>query len=132
MIAGRNLPLGKRVEVGLTYIYGIGRSSSRTILEMAEIHVDTYVRDLTEAEIVRLRDIVDEWFVVEGDLRARRVEDVRRLIEIGCYRGLRHKQALPVRGQGTKRNARTRKGPRAASMAQRGKRKAKDERRLAA
>ena len=121
-IAGINIPLNKRVEVGLTYIYGIGRSTSNELLTKANIDRDTYVRDLTEDEVGRLRDIIDTDLMVEGDLRRERNQNVKRLMEIGCYRGLRHRRGLPVRGQKTKTNARTRKGPKRMSVA--GKKKA--------
>jgi small subunit ribosomal protein S13 len=121
-IAGINIPLNKRVEVGLTYIYGIGRSTSNKLLDEAGISRDTYVRDLTEDEVVKLRDLVDRAIVVEGDLRRERSQNVKRLMEIGCYRGLRHRRGLPVRGQNTKTNARTRKGPKRMQVA--GKKKA--------
>jgi small subunit ribosomal protein S13 len=111
-IAGVNVPRDKRVEVGLTYIYGIGRSTANRILQQTDIHRDTYVRDLTETEVNRLRDAIEKHLMVEGDLRRERANDVKRLMEIGCYRGLRHRRGLPVRGQRTKTNARTRKGPR--------------------
>ena len=120
-IAGVNVPLNKRVEVGLTYIYGIGRSTSNKLLSGAGIDPDTYVRDLTEDEVTKLRDAVDN-LVVEGDLRRERSQNIKRLMEIGCYRGLRHRRGLPVRGQNTKTNARTRKGPKRMSVA--GKKKA--------
>jgi small subunit ribosomal protein S13 len=120
-IAGVNVPLNKRVEVGLTYIYGIGRSTSNKLLNGAGIHPDTYVRDLTEDEVGKLRDAVDD-LTVEGDLRRERSQNIKRLMEIGCYRGLRHRRGLPVRGQNTKNNARTRKGPKRMSVA--GKKKA--------
>jgi small subunit ribosomal protein S13 len=115
-IAGVNVPLNKRVEVGLTYIYGIGRSSSNKLLRDAGISPDTYVRDLTEAEVTKLRDAIDQ-LTVEGDLRRERSQNIKRLMEIGCYRGLRHRRGLPVRGQNTKTNARTRKGPKRMSIA---------------
>src|SRR3954452_17902316 len=121
-IAGVNLPLQKRVEVGLTYIYGIGRSTSNQMLDDLQISRDTYVRDLTEDEVGRLRDRIDQDLVVEGDLRRERSQNVKRLMEIGCYRGLRHRRGLPVRGQNTKTNARTRKGPKRMQVA--GKKKA--------
>ena len=121
-ISGINIPLNKRVEIGLTYIYGIGRSTSNELLEQAGISPDTYVRDLTEDEIGRLRDAIDRGMVVEGDLRRERSQNVKRLMEIGCYRGLRHRRGLPVRGQNTKTNARTRKGPKRMQVA--GKKKA--------
>jgi len=121
-IAGINLPLQKRVEVGLTYIYGIGRSTANELLDELKINRDTYVRDLTEDEVGRLRDAIDNQLVVEGDLRRERSQNIKRLMEIGCYRGLRHRRGLPVRGQNTKTNARTRKGPKRMSVA--GKKKA--------
>jgi small subunit ribosomal protein S13 len=121
-IAGINIPLNKRVEVGLTYIYGIGRSTANELLDELEINRDTYVRDLTEDEVGRLRDLIDRKLTVEGDLRRERSQNVKRLMEIGCYRGLRHRRGLPVRGQNTKTNARTRKGPKRMSVA--GKKKA--------
>jgi small subunit ribosomal protein S13 len=121
-IAGVNIPLNKRVEIGLTYVYGIGQSTSNQLLAEAGIQPDTYVRDLTEDEVVRLRDLIDNDLTVEGDLRRERSQNVKRLMEIGCYRGLRHRRGLPVRGQNTKTNARTRKGPKRMSVA--GKKKA--------
>lgn len=111
-IAGVDLPRDKRVEIALTYIYGIGRSTSKKILQATGINPDTRVRDLTEEEVVRLREYVDKNCKVEGDLRREVSLNIKRLIEIGCYRGLRHRRGLPVRGQRTKTNARTRKGPR--------------------
>ena len=110
-IAGVNVPVGKRVEIGLTYIFGIGRSTAQKILEEAKVDPNTMVKDLTEDEVIRLRDAVDQR-EVEGDLRRERSQDVKRLMEIGSYRGLRHRRNLPVRGQRTHTNARTRKGPR--------------------
>jgi len=121
-IAGINIPLNKRVEVGLTYIYGIGRSTSNDLLSELGISQDTYVRDLTEEEVGKLRDRIDQELTVEGDLRRERSQNVKRLMEIGCYRGLRHRRGLPVRGQNTKTNARTRKGPKRMQVA--GKKKA--------
>jgi small subunit ribosomal protein S13 len=121
-IAGVNIPLNKRVEIGLTYIYGIGRSGSNEVLAKLGISPDTYVRDLTDDEIAKLRDIIDSEYTVEGDLRRERSQNVKRLMEIGCYRGLRHRRGLPVRGQNTKTNARTRKGPKRMQVA--GKKKA--------
>jgi small subunit ribosomal protein S13 len=115
-IAGINVPLNKRVEVGLTYIYGIGRPTSNKLLSAAGINPDTYVRDLTEQEVSKLRDAVEN-LIVEGDLRRERSQNIKRLMEIGCYRGLRHRRGLPVRGQNTKNNARTRKGPKRMSVA---------------
>ncbi|HZO36816.1 MAG TPA: 30S ribosomal protein S13 [Solirubrobacteraceae bacterium] len=122
-IAGINIPLNKRVEIGLTYIYGIGRSTSNELLDSLKISRDTYVRDLTEDEVTRLRDKIDQELVVEGDLRRERSQNIKRLMEIGCYRGLRHRRGLPVRGQKTKTNARTRKGPKRMQVA--GKKKVK-------
>jgi small subunit ribosomal protein S13 len=116
-IAGVNLPLNKRTEIGLTYIYGIGRSTSNTILAEVGVSPDTYVRDLTEDEVAKLRDAIDSGRMVEGDLRRERSQDIKRLQEIGSYRGLRHRRGLPVRGQKTKTNARTRKGPRRMQVA---------------
>ncbi|MDX6674396.1 MAG: small subunit ribosomal protein [Solirubrobacteraceae bacterium] len=121
-IAGINIPLNKRVEVGLTYIYGIGPSTARKLLKDAGTDPDTYVRDLTDDEVVKLRQAIDDNLTVEGDLRRERSQNVKRLQEIGCYRGLRHRRGLPVRGQRTKTNARTRKGPRRMQVA--GKKKA--------
>ena len=120
-IAGINIPLNKRVEVGLTYIYGIGPSTARKLLKDTGISPDTYVRDLTDDEVGKLRDAVDD-LTVEGDLRRERSQNIKRLMEIGCYRGLRHRRGLPVRGQNTKTNARTRKGPKRMQVA--GKKKA--------
>jgi len=116
-ISGVNIPLNKRVEIGLTYIYGIGQSTSQKLLDDAGISRDTYVRDLTEDEVIKLRDAIDQTLTVEGDLRRERSQDVKRLMEIGTYRGLRHRRGLTVRGQRTKTNARTRKGPRKAQIA---------------
>ena len=110
-IAGVDLPREKRVEIGLTYIYGIGRASSVKILEKANVNPDTRVRDLTDEEVGRIRDAIDETVTVEGDLRREIAMNIKRLQEIGCYRGVRHRKRLPVRGQKTKTNARTRKGP---------------------
>ncbi|HEX9481247.1 MAG TPA: 30S ribosomal protein S13 [Solirubrobacteraceae bacterium] len=121
-IAGVNLPLNKRSEIGLAYIYGIGRSTSNKILKDIGIDPDTYIRDLTEDEVAKLRDAIDENLTVEGDLRRERLQDIKRLQDIGCYRGLRHRRGLPVRGQKTKTNARTRKGPKRMQVA--GKKKA--------
>jgi small subunit ribosomal protein S13 len=111
-IAGVDLPRDKRVEIGLTYIYGIGRSLSGEILERAGVDPDTRVNELAESEVARLREIIDRGYKVEGDLRREVQTNIKRLIEIGCYRGMRHRQGLPVRGQRTRTNARTRKGPR--------------------
>jgi small subunit ribosomal protein S13 len=110
-IAGVNIPLNKRVEVGLTYIYGIGRSTSNDILNKAGVSPDTYVKDLTDDEVLKLRERIDQDRTVEGDLRRERSQNVKRLMEIGSYRGLRHRRGLPVRGQRTKTNARQRRGP---------------------
>ncbi|QXM07336.1 30S ribosomal protein S13 [Crassaminicella indica] len=110
-IAGVDLPREKRVEIGLTYIYGIGRKTSNNILDKAGINPDTRVRDLTEEEVGKLRQIIDNEYQVEGDLRREIALNIKRLKEIGCYRGIRHRRGLPVRGQKTKTNARTRKGP---------------------
>ena len=110
-IAGVDLPREKRVEIGLTYIYGIGRASSVKILEKANVNPDTRVRDLTDEEVSRIRDVIDADYNVEGDLRREIALNIKRLQEIGCYRGVRHRKGLPVRGQKTKTNARTRKGP---------------------
>jgi small subunit ribosomal protein S13 len=110
-IAGVNLPREKRTEVGLTYIYGIGRSTAQKVCAELEISMDTKVRDLTDAEVARLRAYIDANLEVEGDLRRKRSADIKRLMEIGCYRGIRHRRGLPVRGQRTRTNARTRKGP---------------------
>ena len=110
-IAGVDLPREKRVEVGLTYIYGIGLKSSQKILAQSGINPDTRVKDLTDAEVNSLREIIDAEYTVEGDLRRQLALDIKRLMEIGCYRGIRHRKGLPVRGQNTKNNARTRKGP---------------------
>jgi small subunit ribosomal protein S13 len=121
-IAGINIPLNKRVEVGMTYIYGIGRSTSNKLLAEAGINPDTYVRELTDDEVSKLRDLIDRDITVEGDLRRERSQAIKRLMEIGSYRGLRHRRGLPVRGQNTKTNARTRKGPKRMQVA--GKKKA--------
>lgn len=110
-IAGVDLPREKRVEVGLTYIYGIGLKSSQKILAQNGINPDTRVKDLTEEEVTKLRESIDNHYTVEGDLRRQVALDIKRLMEIGCYRGIRHRKGLPVRGQNTKNNARTRKGP---------------------
>jgi small subunit ribosomal protein S13 len=119
-IAGINIPLNKRVEVGLTYIYGIGDSTAKKLLADTGVSPDTYVRDLTDDEVVKLREAI-EGLTVEGDLRRERSQNVKRLMEIGCYRGLRHRRGMPVRGQRTKTNARTRKGPRRQQVAGRKK-----------
>jgi small subunit ribosomal protein S13 len=116
-IAGVNLPLNKRSEIGLTYIYGVGRATAKKVLGEVGVSPDTYVRDLTEDEVAKLRDAIDNGVTVEGDLRRERSQDIKRLQEIGCYRGLRHRRGLPVRGQNTKTNARTRKGPKRMQVA---------------
>ena len=110
-ISGVYLPREKRVEIGLTYIYGIGRVSSNKILAAADVNPDTRVKDLTDEEVARIRDVIDGEYTVEGDLRREVAMDIKRLQEIGCYRGIRHRKSLPVRVQKTKTNARTRKGP---------------------
>ncbi|HEX4282730.1 MAG TPA: 30S ribosomal protein S13 [Solirubrobacteraceae bacterium] len=121
-ISGVNIPLNKRVEIGLTYIYGIGRSTSNQLLAELGIEPDRKVRDLTEEEVIKLREAIDRELTVEGDLRRERSQNVKRLQEIGSYRGLRHRRGLPVHGQNTKTNARTRKGPKRMQVA--GKKKA--------
>lgn len=123
-IAGVDIPRDKRVEVSLTYIYGIGKSSSHRILGSAGINPDTRVKDLSETEVTQLRQIIDGEYAVEGDLRREVNMNIKRLTEIGCYRGLRHRRHLPVRGQRTRTNARTRKGPK-KTVAGRGRRKGK-------
>ena len=110
-IAGVDLPRDKRIEIGLTYIYGIGRSSATKIIAQAGVNPDTRVRDLTDEEVKKLSDVIEETMMVEGDLRREIALNIKRLQEIGCYRGIRHRKGLPVRGQNTKNNARTRKGP---------------------
>jgi small subunit ribosomal protein S13 len=116
-VAGVDLPPNKRAQVGLTYIYGIGRSRATSILQEAQVNLDTRVRDLNEDELGRIRSILDAQGEVEGDLRKRVQMDIKRLMDIGAYRGLRHRRGLPVRGQRTHTNARTRKGPRRATVA---------------
>ena len=110
-IAGVDLPKDKRIEIGLTYVYGIGRTSAKKILEMTGINPDTRVKDLTDEEEAKIRECIDHHFIVEGDLRRSVALDIKRLTEIGCYRGQRHRRGLPVRGQRSKTNSRTRKGP---------------------
>ena len=110
-IAGIDLPREKRIEIGLTYIYGIGRKSANDILKLANVNPDTRVKDLTEDQEAALRDVIDKNYTIEGDLRREVALNIKRLTEIGCYRGMRHRRGLPVRGQRTKTNARTRKGP---------------------
>jgi small subunit ribosomal protein S13 len=116
-IAGINIPLNKRVEIGLTYIYGIGRSKANEVLKKTGVDPNTYVKDLTDDEVVKLRETIDNELAVEGDLRRERSQDVKRLMEIGAYRGVRHRRGLPVNGQRTKTNARSRKGPKRMSIA---------------
>ncbi|HEX8367594.1 MAG TPA: 30S ribosomal protein S13 [Pyrinomonadaceae bacterium] len=116
-VSGVDLPPQKRAQIGLTYIYGIGKSRATAVLEEAQINVDTKIRDLSEDELGRIRAILDAQGEVEGDLRKRVQMDIKRLMDIGCYRGLRHRRSLPVRGQRTSTNARTRKGPRKAAVA---------------
>ncbi|HEX8649675.1 MAG TPA: 30S ribosomal protein S13 [Pyrinomonadaceae bacterium] len=116
-VAGVDLPPNKRAQIGLTYIYGIGRSRATSILQQAQVSVDTRVRDLNEDELGRIRAVLEEQGEIEGDLRKRVQMDIKRLMDIGCYRGLRHRRGLPVRGQRTHTNARTRKGPRRATIA---------------
>ena len=110
-IAGVNLPNEKRVEIGLTYIFGIGRKSADDILKATGINPEIRVKDLTEEQVSALRDVIDKQYTIEGDLRRRTALNIKRLVEVGCYRGVRHRKGLPVRGQRTKTNARTRKGP---------------------
>ena len=110
-IAGVDLPRDKRIEIALTYIFGIGLKTSQDLLKISSINPDTRTRDLTEDEVVKLRDAIDKNVIVEGDLRRERQMNIKRLVDIGCYRGRRHRLGLPVRGQNTKNNARTRKGP---------------------
>ncbi|HMF55412.1 MAG TPA: 30S ribosomal protein S13 [Pyrinomonadaceae bacterium] len=116
-VAGVDLPPNKRAEIGLTYIYGIGRSRATSILKEAQVSVDSRIRDLTEDELGRIRAVIESQGEIEGDLRKRMQMDIKRLMDIGCYRGLRHRRGLPVRGQRTHTNARTRKGPRRATIA---------------
>ena len=116
-VAGVDLPPNKRSEIGLTYIYGIGRSRATSILKEAGVNVDTRIKDLNEDELARIRGVLEAQGEIEGDLRKRIQMDIKRLMDIGCYRGLRHRRALPVRGQRTHTNARTRKGPRRATIA---------------
>jgi small subunit ribosomal protein S13 len=120
-IAGVNIPLNKRIEIGLTSIFGVGRSRALEVLAKTGIDPDTYVKDLTDDEIIKLREAIDNDFVVEGDLRRERSQDIKRLTETGTYRGQRHRRGLPVRGQRTKTNARGRKGPRRGQVAQKKK-----------
>ncbi len=116
-VSGVDLPPNKRAQIGLTYIYGIGKSRATAILEQADVSVDSKIKDLSEDELNKIRTIIDEQGDVEGDLRKRVQMDIKRLMDIGCYRGLRHRRGLPVRGQRTSTNARTRKGPRKAAVA---------------
>jgi len=121
-IAGVEMPKGKRIEIALTYIYGIGRSSSQKILQKAGVDVNKKVEEMTDEELTKIREIIDREYKVEGDLRREVAANIKRLIDIGCYRGMRHVRGLPVRGQRTRTNARTRKGPRGSIL---GKRKKK-------
>lgn len=116
-VAGVDLPPNKRAQVGLTYIYGIGKASATAILDKAEVSIHSKIKDLNEDELTRIRTIIDTDYEVEGDLRKHVQMDIKRLMDIGCYRGLRHRRSLPVRGQRTSTNARTRKGPRKAAVA---------------
>jgi len=116
-ISGINIPLNKRVEIGLTYIFGIGRSQALELLRETGVEPDTYVKDLTDDEVIKLREAIDSDLTVEGDLRRERSTNVKRLMEIGAYRGVRHRRALPVNGQRTKTNGRTRKGPKRMQVA---------------
>jgi small subunit ribosomal protein S13 len=120
-IAGIDLPKNKRIEIALTYIYGIGRATSQKILNLANIHWDTKTDDLTDSEVNTIRQVIDSQFKVEGDLRTEVSMNIKRLMDLGCYRGLRHRRGLPVRGQRTHTNARTRKGPRRSVMGKRKK-----------
>ncbi len=120
-IAGVDIPLNKRVEVALTYIYGVGRKTSRDILKLADIDFDKASKNLEDNEVAKLREIIESSYTVEGDLRKEIQSNIRRLVEIGCYRGIRHRQGLPTRGQKTKSNARTRKGPRGSAIAKKKK-----------
>lgn len=121
-ISGVDIPRNKRVEIALTYIYGIGRPTSNDILAQTQINPDTRVKDLTEDELIRLRELIDQQYTVEGDLRRAVQLNIKRLMDIGCYRGIRHRKGLPVRGQRTKTNARTRRGRKGAAIG--GKKKA--------
>lgn len=116
-IAGVDIPLNKRIEVALTYIYGVGRKTSNDILNSAAININKRSKDLDDSEVAKLREIIENQYSVEGDLKNEIQSNIRRLVEIGCYRGLRHRQGLPVRGQCSKSNARTRKGPRGTAIA---------------
>ena len=116
-IAGVDLPPNKRTQIGLTYIYGIGKSRATAILNDVDISIDAKIKDLSEEELQKIRNLIDEQGGVEGDLRKQRQMDIKRLMDIGCYRGLRHRRGLPVRGQRTSTNARTRKGPKRAAVA---------------
>lgn len=120
-IAGVDIPANKRLEIGLTYIYGIGKNMSKKILEEAELDPNIKSQDLTEQEVAMIREIIEKQYIVEGDLRREVQNNIKRLIEIGCYRGIRHRQGLPLRGQKTRSNARTRKGPRGTAIAKKKK-----------
>jgi small subunit ribosomal protein S13 len=124
-IAGVDLPRRKRIEIGLTYIYGIGRSTSRKILDQLDIHLDTHTDDLTDEQINSIRKVIDGEYKVEGDLRTQVSMNVKRLMDLGAYRGLRHRRSLPVRGQRTSTNARTRKGPKRSAIKKKGAAKKK-------
>ncbi|MBW2432586.1 MAG: 30S ribosomal protein S13 [Deltaproteobacteria bacterium] len=124
-IAGVDLPKNKRIEIGLTYIYGIGRSSSRKILDKLAIDIDTSTDQLTEDQVSSIRKVIDSEYKVEGELRTEVSMNIKRLMDLGCYRGLRHRKSLPVRGQRTSTNARTRKGPKRAAVKKRGAAKQK-------
>lgn len=120
-IAGVDIPANKRLEIGLTYIYGIGKNMSKKILEEADVDPNIKSQELTEQEVAKIREVIEKQYVVEGDLRRDVQNNIKRLIEIGCYRGIRHRQGLPLRGQKTQSNARTRKGPRGTAIAKKKK-----------
>ncbi len=120
-IAGVDIPANKRLEIGLTYIYGIGKNMSKKILEEADVDPNIKSQELTEQEVAKIREVIEKQYVVEGDLRREVQNNIKRLIEIGCYRGIRHRQGLPLRGQKTQSNARTRKGPRGTAIAKKKK-----------
>ncbi|MGQ0794475.1 MAG: 30S ribosomal protein S13 [Deltaproteobacteria bacterium] len=123
-ISGVDIPLNKRIEIGLTYIYGVGRFSSQRILSEADIDLNKRANELTEGEVAKIREIIEEKYLVEGDLRKEVQTNIKRLVEIGCYRGVRHRLGLPVRGQRTRSNARTRKGPKGSAVTKKKKTKA--------
>ena len=120
-IAGVDIPANKRLQIGLTYIYGIGKNISKKILEEADVDPNIKSQELTEQEVAKIREVIEKQYVVEGDLRREVQDNIKRLIEIGCYRGIRHRQGLPLRGQKTQSNARTRKGPRGTAIAKKKK-----------